>query len=122
MENIPSFFRLAKNVSKTSHHRVKMGAVIVKNGNVISISANRAKTHPKAAWEGHGLHCEVSSILYAGKCDLNGSSIFVYRENKKGKISIAKPCKECQKVLKKYGFRKMYYTIDEYPYFEVEKI
>ncbi len=120
--NIPSFFRLAKNVSKTSQHRIKMGAVIVKNGNVISISANRATTHPKAVWEGHGLHCEISAILYAGKCDLSNASVFVYRENKKGKISLAKPCIECQKVLKENGFKKMYYTISEYPFFDCEKL
>lgn len=120
--NIPSFFRLAKNVSKTSSHKIKMGAVIVKNGNVISISANRAKTHPKAVWEGHGLHCETSAILYAGKCDLNGASVFVYRENKKGKISMARPCLECQKVLKENGFKKMYYTTDCYPFFDCEKL
>jgi len=120
--NISSMFNLAKNVSKTSLHKTKMGAVIVKNGNVISVSANRAVTHPKAKWEGHGLHCEISAILYAGKCDLNGSSVFVYRENGKGEISIAKPCLECQKVLKEYGFRKMYFTTSEYPFFDCEKL
>ncbi len=120
--NTSSMFNLARNVSKTSLHKTKMGCVIVKNGNVIAVSANRAVTHPKAVWEGHGLHCETSAILYAGKCDLNGASVFVYRENKKGKISMAKPCFECQKFLKKNGFKKMYYTTDIYPFFDCEKL
>ncbi len=88
--NIASMFRLAKNVSKLSNHRYPMGAVIVKNGNVISVGENKLKTNPNA-WR-TGLHCEVEAVRCSGKYDLEGSSIVVYRENKKGEIALAKPC------------------------------
>ena len=118
--NMASMFRLAKNISKISNHRYKMGAVIVKNGNVISVGTNQLKTHPEAPR--NGLHCEIHAIKCSGKYDLKGSSIFVYRETRKGKIAKARPCIYCMEELKKKGFKSIFYTIDEYPFFESEKI
>ncbi len=118
--NISSMFRLAKNISKLSQHRYPMGAVIVKNGNVISVGENQLKTHTKA-WR-NGLHCEIKAIMCSGKYDLQGSNIFVYRENKKGEISMAKPCKDCQRILKEKGFKWMYFSVPEYPFFDCEKL
>ena len=114
-------FRLAKNVSKLSKHKTPMGAVIVKNGNVISVGENQLKSHPEA-WNNTGLHCEIRAVKCSGKYDLEGSTIVVYRENKKGEIALAKPCPDCQKFLKEKGFKWMYYSIPEYPFFDCEKI
>jgi deoxycytidylate deaminase len=119
--NISSMFRLAKNVSKLSKHRIQMGAVIVHNGNVISIGENQLKSHPDA-WRKTGLHCEIKAIKCSGKYDLSGSTIFVYRQKRNGETGMARPCPDCLKILKEKGFKYMYYTTNEYPFFDGEKI
>ena len=119
-KNIPSIFRLAKNVSKNSDHRYKMGSVIVKNGKPLSVGFNQIKSNPNAPYL--GLHCEQHALQNCGKENLKGCSIFVYRENRVGDPAMAKPCKNCQKILKENGFRWMYYSVDEYPFWECEKL
>lgn len=114
-------FRLARNISKlSSHHKVRMGAVIVKNGKPISVGCNQKKSHPSAPV--CGLHAEASAIRYAGKANLRGSSIFVYRERKDGRLGMARPCEHCVELLKKNGIKWMWYTTPEYPWFDCERL
>ena len=120
-KDLPSIFRLAKNTSKLSPHpRHKLGAVLVVNGKPISVGHNQYKTHPEAPFV--GLHAEIQAIKNSGKDRIKGSSIFVYREKKDGSIGISKPCKHCMRQLKKFGVRWIFYTIEEYPFFESIRI
>lgn len=119
--NIPSQFRLARNIARYSPHKKKMGCVIVKNGHPIAVAHNEVKTHP-AAWR-NGLHAEMSALFsISHDTNLNGASIFVYRERQDGSIGMARPCDDCLAELKKNNFKWMWYTIPEYPYFEIERI
>ena len=99
-----------------------MGCCIVSSGRVISVGCNQIKTHPDA-WH-TGLHCEMVAIRNsAHDFNLKGSSIFVYRESRKtGLPAMARPCKYCMAELKKEGFKWIYYSTNEYPYWESEKI
>ena len=119
--NAPNFFRLAKNVSKISiHKKQKIGAVLVVNGHPLSVGCNQLKTHQNAPYT--GLHAEVQAMKSCGRKFIKGASIYVYRKRKDGKIGVAKPCKHCMKALKDFGVRWVYYSVDEYPFWEVEKI
>ena len=40
MNNLPSYFRLAKKVSQNSDYRVKMGACIITKGKTIAVGTN----------------------------------------------------------------------------------
>lgn len=119
--NLPSLFRLARNVSKLSPHRkYKIGAVLVINGKPISVGHNQSKTHPQALYT--GLHAEIQALKASGKSKLKGSIVFVYRNRKDGSLAIARPCKNCMKELKEFGVKRIFYTCDEYPFFESEDI
>lgn len=118
---IPSHFRLAKNISRYSPHKKKMGCVIVKNGHPIAVGHNNVKTNPNA-WR-NGLHAEMSALnSVSHDTNLDGASIFVYRERKDGSIGLARPCADCLRELKTNGFKMIWYTTPEYPYFNVERI
>ena len=116
-----NFFKLAKNVSKLSDYKIKIGAVLVKGGSVISVGFNKFRydkefsSPPKDT-----LHAEMACIKYSNR-DIDGSVIYVYRENSKG-IALSKPCHNCMDKLKKFGVKKVYYTINEFPYFEEIKL
>lgn len=120
-KDLPSLFRLAKNVSKLSQHpRHKLGAVIVVNGKPVSVGYNHYKSHPEARYS--GIHAEIHAIKTTGKNKIKGSSIFVYRKTKDGKLAIAKPCEDCMKNLADFGIKWVFYTTNEYPYFEVIRL
>jgi deoxycytidylate deaminase len=79
---------------------------------------NKQKTHPYFAdgkrW--YSIHAEMDSILQSHR-DLKGSEIWVYREIK-GVPAMAKPCKFCMKHLIEVGVKRVYFTINHYPWVE----
>ena len=42
----------------------------------------------------------------------------VYREDGDGNPVLAKPCENCQTIMKEFGIKKVYYSIPDSPYYE----
>jgi pyrimidine deaminase RibD-like protein len=122
IKNIPSFFRLAKNISKMSSHKYPMGSVIIISGHPVSVGYNQTKGHPQTKGWQKGLHAEIHAIKCSDVKDFRGAKIFVYREDRNGNLAMARPCENCLNELKRLGFKWMYYSTKEYPYWNVERI
>lgn len=117
-DSLPSSFRLARLAREHSNHRYQMGAVIVRH-RPISIGFNHRKTHP-AYSDGttfYSIHAEMSAILKS-RGNLTDSVMFVYRENSDGSPALARPCKKCIKHLIEAGIKRVYFTINEPPYYK----
>ena len=105
------FFNIAKVASQKSvHHTAKIGAVVVKRGNIISIGFNQLKTHAKSPHPYSMIHAEFDSIFGCSREDLKNSDIYVYRETKDGRLACSKPCESCQKFISSNGIKNVYYT------------
>lgn len=125
------FFDLAEKVSQTSDYRkAKIGAVITNKSEIISVGSNKLKSHPlqkilnkkyfSSRFGGlydtdkvvhrFNLHAELNAILNAGDRDLTGYSIYIFRKDCNGHISMSRPCKACMAAIKKCGIKKVYYT------------
>lgn len=92
-----------------SKHRHKHGAVIFKQGKVISRGHNETKhgnSKFKGYWSG-SLHAEISAIIKANT-SLDGCSICVVRSN----LRTSFPCVSCMAALKKVGIKNLYYSDD----------
>lgn len=120
-----AYFRAAKAVSELSDYPIhKLGCVVVSKHRIISSACNsKSKCHPlqaKLDTEKYGTECpgkchaEISALLplIRDKIDLNGASIYVYREHKNGTLAMAKPCSSCSKIIKQLGIKKVFYTIE----------
>ena len=118
IKKLDRIIKLAKETSEMSdHHSHKLGAVIFdKRGRIFSIGHNWLfKTHPEFNRINHlkTLHAEASAVLAVRhKHNFSNLNIFVYRENKQGKMENARPCQDCVKLLKNYNLKWMYYTIN----------
>lgn len=123
--NLPTPFRLAKLASMKSTHRVKMGATITNKGKSYSTGTNKIKTHPTFANPSLHLkvsiHAEIDCILKS-KSNVNGDTIYVYREDLEGRPKLARPCKDCIKSLKEFGIKRIYYTVEHFPYWQSEAL
>jgi deoxycytidylate deaminase len=110
-----NYFQLAKSASLMSTHpKYKMGAVII-NKKPVAVGCNLYKTHPIFAnnIDNAGtIHAEVKAILSCPRSKLQGSEIWVYREDSKGNPAMAKPCKHCQKIILEAGIKRIYYTVE----------
>lgn len=97
-----------------------MGAVIFDKNRIVSKGHNYCersvkKLHPMYQKYPGSIHAEVDSIIKA-KRDVKGLSMLVIRINKKEQFRLAKPCIRCMKYIKYVGIKKVFYSIDNYPY------
>jgi len=89
--------RRARNEANNSPLMYQLGAVIFKGGKMLSSGFNYGS-----------IHAEHSAIRRA-KMDIRGADIFVVRVNKTG-FAMAKPCPNCQLLLKENGIKRAFYS------------
>ena len=102
------FINIAKEIGTLSHcTRSKVGAVLVKDGNVISFGYNGTPAGMDNGCEENDVtkdevvHAEMNSILKAAKSGnaVEGSTLYL----------TLSPCKECSKLILQSGVKKVVY-------------
>lgn len=117
------WFKLAKNVSKYSEHRIKVGAVLIRKGKPISVGFNKRKApNRKFITRFDTTHAEICALATSGKDEIKKSIMFVYREDKKGNVRMSRPCEYCMDELKKFGIKQIYYSTNVFPFWSMEII
>jgi len=105
------FFDVARKLSYKSNYKPhKLGAIIVKGNKIIGMGFNKNRTHRRSNNKWKTLHAELDAILNAGREDLNGCDIYVYRETKTSQMALAKPCSFCFQLIKDVGIKNIYYS------------
>lgn len=110
MEN--AVYNRAKNIALNNGHQFHLAAVLYRKNKVIKIGTNVKKTHPKfvrtyedGSVQGH-LHAEMDVLRYSKP----GDKITVLRFSPRGDLTMAKPCRFCQKFIREYGISEVTYT------------
>lgn len=88
-------------------------AMIFKKNKILSIGQNSFKTHPIARKYGHRgfcTHAEASASLRYGVDDCHGLDMAVLRINRLNRLTISKPCVNCQYLIDSIGIKNVYYT------------
>lgn len=125
-DNVIYFLSKAREKSlHSSHHKARIGAVLIRKGKIISKGFNKFR-HARqlskfGAWEG-SLHAEVDCLKKVMFTNINNATLFVYREDKLGHIANSKPCEYCKDFMKFLKIKKVIYTISEFPYYQSENI
>lgn len=98
----------AARLSEFYAHRV--GAVLFKGASQVAIGFNKHKTHPLNTC--FTQHAEFNSLTrYSDiKDNLKSLTMYVARLTRTDRISLSKPCPECQRAIWEAGIRKVYYT------------
>jgi deoxycytidylate deaminase len=105
------FFQAARKASfKSTHRQHKIGCVLVYKNKIVSVGFNQLKTHPESTHPYKSIHAEFDAIYKSNSLALSDCDLYVYREDKKGKPAIAKPCKYCDLLIKQVGIKNVYYT------------
>jgi deoxycytidylate deaminase len=116
---IDNFLDKAENLALCSPDNFRVGAILVRGGNIISTGFNKGwKSHPIQAsmypdrgWK--AAHAEIDALRGLRPYDVLGSSIFVVRLRKDGTRALARPCFKCFEVLTQYGIKKVYYSTEK---------
>lgn len=112
--NSKKAFKLAEIALKEaekSKHRYKLGAIIFKQGKIISKGYNQTNRYNRfnyGHWEG-SLHAELAALLGALK-RARGASLMVVRKG----YRMAYPCPDCMAALKDAGIKRVFYTTNNF--------
>jgi tRNA(Arg) A34 adenosine deaminase TadA len=112
MSKIDKYFRLARQVAlkgdtKEIGRQYRLGAVGVRNDGVIVTSTNIPCRCPERT-----AHAEAR-LLRKLSYD---SEIYLVRILRSGILAPAKPCKNCETLMRLRGVKKCYYSISEVEY------
>jgi deoxycytidylate deaminase len=111
---------IARKVSKTGDYKFRHGTVIAKGSRILGFGVNSTKTHPKSCSRFKTIHSEHQALINAGLNEIEGAIAFVYRETKDGNPAMSKPCSSCETLLKQAGIKRVYFSLDSYPFWGVE--
>lgn len=95
----------------------RIGAVLVDRNSILSAKVNSLKSSPGLVpfYRYPHFHAEAAAIFAAGDRSI-GSDLFVARVRRDNTLAMAKPCKGCQKLIKQYGIRNVYYSVEDGTY------
>lgn len=94
-------------------------AFLVKQGKIVRIGLNSAKSHPSSLYHGYkdyqhtGLHAELNVCLKSGKENLKKYKMVVIRVNRNNQLENSKPCPGCQSVIKQFNVGEVWYSNSE---------
>lgn len=106
------FLDIAFDIAHSSEHSFRHGAIVVKDGKILSSGSNRYKANRmKISTRNHrcSIHAEEAALKQCDKQICNNGTIYVARVASYGRAD-SKPCLRCQKILKSFGICKAIYT------------
>lgn len=108
-----SFLDLAVRMSEGSEVDMKHGAVIVKNGRVMSLGVNKWRNQhlqqTTKTWEPIlTTHAEMDALSRVS--DARGMVIYIARIDSDGNRKLSRPCWRCMDALYKAGVKRVVYT------------
>lgn len=108
--------RMASKIAlKSAYKQHRLGAVVVKGGNILSTGYNQLR--PSRLIGTATLHAEAAAILELLKNQRQheaiGAVIYVSRWTRGGRIGLAKPCDKCMDLLRSVGISTVYFTTDD---------
>ena len=120
MSRVARYMGLAlTEASKSTHRRVRIGAVVTLKGRVVGKGANLSSSHPlqkiyneeaKREAPEHNLHAELHALINSGGVALKGAHVYVARYNKQGTWAHSKPCPACTAALKRYEVKSVTFS------------
>jgi tRNA(Arg) A34 adenosine deaminase TadA len=93
-----------------SRYKYMLGALIIKRGKVVGRGYNIVCYAEKNRPFNNGIHAEISALNDTRASDRQDSTMYVARYRRCGQLGCAKPCKACEKVLRKLGIKSVWYS------------
>ena len=113
MSRYQRFAKAALELAAASEHDMthSLCALVVCKNRVLSVGYNQPKTHPISIdTPMQQLHAEQDALLRCGSTE--GAEVVVVRARPSGKPGLAKPCSICEGILRRFGVRRVFYTIN----------
>lgn len=96
---------------QATHPQWKLGAVIVANGNILSVGSNKYRNDPSVvSYDGVSWHAEEVALKQCPTGSAQGAVMYVARVGRMGNICMSRPCSRCLPALREAGVSRVVYT------------
>ena len=107
------YLKKAFEIAQTSQCHQRHGAVVIRNGNVVSTAVNRDRNLVDNLDEAHvkehaSVHAEVAALSKVS--NPKGCTVYVARAMRSGGPGMSKPCTRCEEYLAASGVRRVVWT------------
>lgn len=116
------FLRVAEQMAELSDYpQIKIGAVLVKRGVIVSSGHNKNKSHPvQASWNRcmpypipkARLHAEIDCLLHSSEVESEGATLYIFRRITKGKYRNCEPCDACMGMIMNRKIKRIVFTTE----------
>lgn len=111
-----SFLNMAYTLAEASEVDKRHGAVIVKNGRVMSLGINKWRN--KGLEQEHAYWLDILTVhaerdALSRVSDARGAVVYIARVGKEGERLMSRPCWRCMKALAEAGVKRVIYTVGE---------
>lgn len=109
----PDVFDRAAQVAQKSTMLHRHGAIIVRDGEIVSEGYNHHIHYMEHAFSIHAEVDALSKIKHKGRKFLDECTLIVVRIGTKGMgypLKDSKPCENCQRAIKNHGIRRVFYS------------
>ena len=99
-------------LERSNHPKYKLGAVLVKSGNILSTGINRIGPKPFYVPNNLGeitIHAEVDCLHMVDRKVSNNSTLLVTGRTVAGNYMLTRPCKSCMVQIRKMGIKEIVY-------------
>ena len=103
------YINIAEEQAYKSVQNFRHGAVLVKDGKILSKGHNKPIASDKPGQ--HSVHAEVNAIKNSGKSCEN-AILYVVRVNNNSGLANSKPCKHCLHFMKVMKVQRVFYSSD----------
>jgi len=86
-------------VGKSNHKVFKHVAVVIRGGAIVSVATNHDTTH-----------AEIAALNKCWPSERKGTKMWSIRVTRGGKLSMAKPCANCERYMRESGVKTVFYT------------
>lgn len=106
------YFEAACNAARLSNYKTRVGAILVKNGNVAAVAVNYVRNVPgNVPLHQIGTHAEEAIVSMCSNSVLERSTIYVARINRAGNPLDSRPCdSRCWPLLHDMGIKYVVYS------------
>ena len=117
--------RYARQQSFKSDYYHKVGAIVCQGAIVKARGFNQLRN----AGIGRcfteyqeSLHAERHACMQLQREEIKGCDIYLWRETKDQRPALSKPCDKCREMLRNLGIKRAIYSIQEFPYYNIERL
>lgn len=97
----------ALDSARQSTMNQRHGAVVIKNGKILSTGHNRIR----ARWP--SVHAEIDALRSLSHKERRGSTVYVARISPQGEIRNSKPCLMCERCMRKWGVSNVVWSFSD---------